>query len=220
MPRIAGDKGEFFDRALHFITCRHVRGEDGPLKVFPPEEDISGRSFTDITPFKNCVLYLGQVLGRNTWDNPSPIGGNLGIGSFFHGSTLDRHLFQGLLKLPLVFIQGIFGGLSIPVRDGQLASSENDRPLRLIPSDSHFAQLSTCYSCVDSSSNESESGSDSRHPLRSKMTVLAGIVLGSLCWFFVYFRFDPKRWWWQYPLCVFLLMISFALIAEGVYALS
>jgi hypothetical protein len=84
----------------------------------------------------------------------------------------------------------------------------------------HLTQLSLGGASIDSGSDEGESRSDSRHPLRYKVTGSVGIVLAFLCWFFLYFRFDPYKWWWQFPLCVLLLIISFILIADGVYGLA
>ena len=71
------------DPAFYFITGRHLRGEDAILKILPPNEDISGRSITDVAKFKNRVLYLSQVSGRKIWNNPSAIGGDAGVRHFF-----------------------------------------------------------------------------------------------------------------------------------------
>jgi hypothetical protein len=84
----------------------------------------------------------------------------------------------------------------------------------------HRPKLISSESSVNSGGEERSGSRNSRHPLYANLALVIGVPLAFGVFCFVSFRFDPNRWQWQFPLCLLLLVLSFLLIAYGVYALA
>ncbi len=81
-------------------------------------------------------------------------------------------------------------------------------------------QRFTGYACVVGGCKECQDTPNGNSRLYAKIEVFADAFLSLGRRSFVYFRLDPERRLWQPLLCLVLLILSFLLIAYGVYALT